>query len=143
MNNFPSLPNLKLVFLVKRGARIKFGRIGFSLLSFLFHWIAPFLRRDYYNTACILGVDASLYMAWHLILQFWFHTDPSSARTIAYFMGGVIWGIWYNHMYLIHLINKGYKAIDEPTKDLLAANHIKAEVTDLTNEEINNQSPNP
>ncbi|MFN1208897.1 hypothetical protein ACKXGD_18370, partial [Enterococcus lactis] len=81
---------------------------GFSILSFLLHWIPSILRSDYYNTACILGVDACIYMTVHMILQLALKVDPSNAANITYFIGAVIWGLGYNTMYIKRLVNKGF-----------------------------------
>lgn len=142
MNNLPPMPKMMdLVFLVKRNGGIRIGRFGFSILSFLLHAIAPLLRKDYYNTACILGIDACLYMAIHMLLQLVLNINPAMTFDFSYFIGSVTWGFFYNNMYIAHLVKIGYKAVDKNSQSTIQKHHIKCEVTDLTSEEINRQSP--
>ncbi len=143
MNNFPKPPDFKqnFVFMIKRDDRIKFGRFGFSILSFLLHWIPSILRSDYYNTACIIGVDACIYMATHMFLQLVLNVDPSNSMNIMYFIGSVIWGLFYNTMYIKRLVNKGFRPIDVDSKNVLKEHRIDCELTDMTPDEINHQGP--
>lgn len=142
MNNLPPLPKMmQIVFLVKRDGGLKFGRFGFSILSFLFHAISPLLRKDFYNTACVLGIDACLYMTIHMILQLGLNMNPDIAFNLSYLIGSVIWGFFYNNMYIAHLVNIGYKAVDENSQSTIQKHHIKCEITDLNIDEIKDQGP--
>lgn len=139
MNNMPHLPDFKqnFVFLINRKNGLRFGRFGFSLLAFLFHWIPAILRSDYYNAACIVGVDACIYMVTHMVLQLVFNVDPSSAMNITYMVGAVLWGSIYNYMFIRRMINRDFRPVDQNSQLVLKNHHIDVELTDMTEDELN------
>ncbi|MCL0318938.1 hypothetical protein [Apilactobacillus xinyiensis] len=102
----PLPPNFITMKNPKTG-KVRLGKIGFSISSLIFHYLPAILRSDYYNLACMCGIDMIAYMA-IVMIQNSMGIANDTAMTVTYVLTSILWGTIYNLMYVRHLHKLGY-----------------------------------
>ncbi|MTV82799.1 DUF2628 domain-containing protein [Secundilactobacillus folii] len=116
-NGLPVPPNYATVAKPDSGD-IRIGKVGFSYTAFLFNFLVPIFRGDWYNLLCMIGIDAGAVLGLYSI-----HFSTVQAQSMAYsvleLVLDLLWGFIYNLMYFRHLFNLGYQPATKRSLDLL------------------------
>ncbi|HBF74396.1 MAG TPA: hypothetical protein DDW71_03960 [Lactobacillus sp.] len=116
-NGIPVPPNYATV--VKEGnGDIRIGKVGFSYTTFLFSFLVPIFRGDWYNFLCMIGVNLGIVLGLYSI-HFSSMQIFSTVTSVLQFVLSFVWGYLYNLMYFRHLFNRGFKPATQRSKDLL------------------------
>lgn len=102
-NILPFLPSNYAVVINKK-AELKIGKVGFSYTSLFFGVVPSIFRGDWYNFACMIGVELFFTM---LLTYVTGMNITQSAQSLG-FTFQIVWGFLYNFMYFRHLQNKGF-----------------------------------
>lgn len=116
-NGIPVPPNYATVVKEDNGD-IRIGKVGFSYTTFLFSFLVPIFRGDWYNFLCMTGVNLGMVLGLYSI-HFTSVQAFSTVYSILQFALSFLWGYLYNLMYFRHLFNRGFKPATERSKDLL------------------------
>lgn len=116
-NGLPVPPNYATVVKEDNGD-IRIGKVGFSYTTFLFSFLVPIFRGDWYNFLCMIGVNLGIVLGLYSIHFSSFQTF-NIATSILQFALSFVWGYLYNLMYFRHLFNRGFKPATQRSKDLL------------------------
>ena len=117
-NGIPVPPNYATV--AKEEGDIRIGKVGFSYTAFLFSFLVPIFRGDWYNLLCMLGVNLGVVLGLYSI-HFSSMQTFNIATSVLQFSLSFVWGYLYNLMYFRHLFNRGYKPATQRSKDLLTS----------------------
>lgn len=115
---FPFLPSNYAIVVNDQGT-IKVNKVGFSYTSLFFGVLPAILRADWYNLACMVGVQ----MFFTMLVTFITGVDLYAASESLSFLFHIVWGLIYNLMYFRHLQNIGYQAENPESLKLLVKNH--------------------
>lgn len=117
-NGIPVPPNYATVAKPDTGD-IRIGKVGFSYTAFLFNFLVPIFRGDWYNFLCMAGVNLGVWLGVHSI----HFSTPQTVAVAWSFIElalGFLWGFLYNLMYFRRLFSVGYLPATKRSKDLLA-----------------------
>lgn len=117
-NGLPVPPNYATV--VKEEGDIRISKVGFSYTTFLFSFLVPIFRGDWYNLLCMLGVNLGVVLGLYSI-HFSSMQTFNIVTSVLQFALSFVWGYLYNLMYFRHLFNRGYKPATQRSKDLLTS----------------------
>jgi len=117
-NGIPVPPNYATV--VKEEGDIRISKVGFSYTTFLFSFLVPIFRGDWYNLLCMLGVNLGVVLGLYSI-HFSSMQTFNIVTSVLQFALSFVWGYLYNLMYFRHLFNRGYKPATQRSKDLLTS----------------------
>ncbi|MFC6253118.1 hypothetical protein ACFP1H_00630 [Secundilactobacillus hailunensis] len=117
-NGLPVPPNYATV--VKEEGDIRISKVGFSYTTFLFSFLVPIFRGDWYNLLCMLGVNLGVVLGLYSI-HFSSIQTFNIVTSVLQFALSFVWGYLYNLMYFRHLFNRGYKPATQRSKDLLTS----------------------
>ncbi|WP_429971502.1 hypothetical protein ACQW5G_02485 [Fructilactobacillus sp. Tb1] len=121
---FPFLPPNYAVVVNAQG-NVKINKVGFSYTSLFFGILPAIMRADWYNLACMVGVESFFAM----LLTYITGMDLSASFKSLGLFFEILWGAIYNLMYFRHLQNKGYIPENENSKNLLFKNHYFKKIT--------------
>ncbi|GAW98255.1 hypothetical protein [Secundilactobacillus mixtipabuli] len=116
-NGLPLPPNYATVVKEDNGD-LRIGKVGFSYTTFLFSFLVPIFRGDWYNFLCMIGVNLGIVLGLYSI-HFTSIQTFSTVTSILQFALSFVWGYLYNLMYFRHLFNRGFKPATQRSKDLL------------------------
>lgn len=119
-NGLPVPPNYATVTKAENGD-IRIGKVGFSYTAFLFNFLVPVFRGDWYNLLCMLGVEVGLILGLYSI-RFPSVQAQSLAYSLLELALDLVWGFIYNLMYFRHLFNIGFTPATKRSRDLLVQN---------------------
>ena len=105
--------------IVTNGENTKVNKVGFSYTSLFFGVLPAILRSDWYNLACMIGIQ----LFFSMLVTFVTGIGLDQASESLSFLFQVIWGFIYNLMYFRHLQNIGYNAGTPESLKLLVENH--------------------